>query len=191
MSPLVITLIIIGAIIVVVLLVIAIMYNGLVKLNERVSEAWSDITVQLKRRADLIPNLVETVKGYAKHEKETLNDVTKARTAVMEATKKGPEAAAKAENQFDGALKSLFAVAESYPDLKANQNFLQLQEELTDTEDKIQASRRFYNGGVRDLNTKIKTFPTNIFAKKLGFTNKEFFKVSDREAIAEPPKVSL
>ncbi len=141
------------------------MYNGLVRLKVRVEEAWSDITVQLKRRADLIPNLIETVKGYAAHEKEVFQNVTEARTAVMDATSKGPAETAKAENQFEGALKSLFAVAEAYPDLKANQNFLQLQQELVDTEDKIQASRRFYNAGVRDLNTKIDMFPSNIIAR--------------------------
>lgn len=191
MDPLMLTLIIIAGVIIVVLLFVWATYNGLVKLNVRVEEAWSDITVQLKRRADLIPNLVETVKGYAKHEKEAFSEVTKARSAVMEATKKGPEATAKAEGQFEGALKSLFAVAEAYPDLKANQNYLQLQQELTDTEDKIQASRRFYNGGVRDLNTKIKTFPTNVFAKKLGFAAKEFFEVEDRAAIDKPVDVKF
>lgn len=184
-------LIIVGVVIVLILLCIWAAYNGLVKLNVRVEEAWSGITVQLKRRADLIPNLVETVKGYSKHEKGVFEDVTKARSAVINGAKKGPEAAAKAEGQFEGALKSLFAVAENYPDLKANQNFLDLQNELTDAEDKIQAARRFYNGGVRDLNIKIKTFPTNIFARKLGFNEKEFFEVKDREAIEEPVKVEL
>lgn len=178
-------------VIVIVLLFIWATYNGLVKLNVRVEEAWSDITVQLKRRADLIPNLVEAVKGYAKHEKSAFSEVTEARAAVMKATSQGPAATAKAENQFEGALKSLFAVAEAYPDLKANQNFLQLQQELTDTEDKIQASRRFYNGGVRDLNTKIKVFPTNIFANMLGFKVKEFFEVADREAIDKPVDVKF
>ncbi|MCL2280648.1 LemA family protein [Candidatus Saccharibacteria bacterium] len=166
-------------------------YNGLIKLRVRVDEAWSDITVQLKRRADLIPNLIETVKGYAKHEKGVFEEVTKARAAIMSAAKEGPAAAAKAENQFEGALKSLFAVAENYPDLKANQNFMQLQGEITDTEDKIQASRRFYNGGVRDLNTKIQTFPSNIFASIFGFKQREFFEVEDRAAIEEAPKVSF
>jgi len=178
-------------IVVIILLFIWAAYNGLVRLNVRVEEAWSDITVQLKRRADLIPNLVESVKGYAKHEKEAFSEVTKARTSVIAATKKGPEATAKAEGQFESALKTLFAVAEAYPDLKANQNFIELQRELTDTEDKIQASRRFYNGGVRDLNTKIKTFPTNVFAKKLGFAPKEFFEVKDREAIDKPVDVKF
>jgi len=177
----------------VVLLVIIVVgvYNSLVKLRVRVDEAWSDITVQLKRRADLIPNLVESVKGYAKHEKGVFEEVTKARSAVMSATKEGPAAAAKAEGAFEGALKSLFAVAENYPDLKANQNFMQLQAEITDTEDKIQASRRFYNGGVRDLNTKIQTFPDNIFASIFGFKQREFFEVEDRTAVEEAPKVDF
>jgi LemA protein len=158
------------------------MYNSLVRLNVRVDEAWSDITVQLKRRADLIPNLVNTVKGYAKHEKEAFENVTKARSAMLGA--KTPGEAAKAENAFEQTLKSLFAVAEAYPDLKANENFKALQDELTDTEDKIQASRRFYNGSARDLNTKIKVFPTNIFAGMLGFKVREFFEVGEAEAAA-------
>jgi LemA protein len=166
-------------------------YNGLVKLKVRVEEAWSDITVQLKRRADLIPNLVETVKGYASHEKEVFENVTKARTAVMDATSKGPAETAKAENQFEGALKSLFAVAEAYPDLKANQNFLQLQQELVDTEDKIQASRRFYNAGVRDLNTKIDMFPSNIVANIFNFVKREFFEVEDMASVEKPVDVKF
>ena len=166
-------------------------YNGLVKLKIRVEEAWSDITVQLKRRADLIPNLVETVKGYASHEKAVFENVTKARTAVMDATSKGPAETAKAENQFEGALKSLFAVAEAYPDLKANQNFLQLQQELVDTEDKIQASRRFYNAGVRDLNTKIDMFPSNIVANIFNFVKREFFEVEDMASIEKPVDVKF
>jgi LemA protein len=179
---------------VVVLLVIigAAMYNGLVRLNVRADEAWSDITVQLKRRADLIPNLVNTVKGYATHEKGVFEEVTKARSAMMGAT--GPAEAAKAENMFSQTLKSLFAVAEAYPDLKANENFQQLQAELTDTEDKIQAARRFYNGVVRDFNTKRKVFPTSIFAGMLGFkTDKEFFEVDANEqaAISQPTEVKF
>ncbi len=161
-------------------------YNGLVKLRVRVEEAWSDITVQLKRRADLIPNLIETVKGYAAHEKQVFDDVTKARTEVLSATTKGPEATAKAENQFEVALKSLFAVAEAYPQLRASENFQQLQNELVDTEDKIQASRRFYNGGVRDLNTKVQQFPSNIIAGMFGFANKEFFEVEDMASVDKP-----
>lgn len=161
-------------------------YNGLVKSKIRVDEAWSDITVQLKRRVDLIPNLVETVKGYAKHEKEVFENVTKARSAVTGAT--GVAQTAEADNMLTGALKSLFAVAEAYPDLKANTNFQDLQRELVDTEDKIQASRRFYNAAVRDFNTKIKVFPTIIFAGMLGFTSREFFELEESERVlAEKP----
>ncbi len=164
-------------------------YNGLVRLNVRVDEAWSDITVQLKRRADLIPNLVESVKGYASHESGVFEAVTKARAETISAT--GPADAAVAETHMQGALKSLFAVAEAYPQLQASQNFLQLQGELVDTEDKVQASRRFYNGGVRELNTKIKTFPNTLFVRGLGFTEREFFEVADSAAIAEPPRVQF
>lgn len=161
-------------------------YNGLVKLKVRVDEAWSDITVQLKRRVDLIPNLVNTVKGYAAHEASVFEKVTEARSAIQNAG--SVKEAAAGENMLEGALKSLFAVAEAYPDLKANQNFLQLQQELVDTEDKIQAARRFYNGGVRDLNTKIRLFPNNIFAGMLGFTEREFFELNEAEqAAAEQP----
>lgn len=166
-------------------------YNGLVKLNVRVQEAWSDITVQLKRRADLIPNLVESVKGYAGHEKQVFQDVTEARANVLNAANKGPAEAAKAENQFEGALKSLFAVAEAYPQLRASENFQQLQAELVDTEDKIQASRRFYNGGVRDLNTKIQQFPSNLVAGMFGFANKEFFEVEDMASVENPVEVKF
>jgi len=164
-------------------------YNGLVKLNVRVDEAWSDITVQLKRRADLIPNLIETVKGYAAHEKAVFEQVTAARAATVNAST--PAQAAEAEGLFQNALKSIFAVAEAYPQLQANQNFLQLQSELVDTEDKIQASRRFYNGGVRELNTRIKLFPNTLFVRSLGFTEREFFEVADAAAIAEPPRVQF
>lgn len=164
-------------------------YNSLVTLNVRVDEAWSDITVQLKRRADLIPNLVEAVKGYAAHEKQVFEAVTKARAETLNA--QGPAEAAQAENMMQEALKSIFAVAEAYPQLQASQNFLQLQAELVDTEDKVQASRRFYNGGVRELNIKIKQFPNNIFAANLGFGERAFFEVADREAIAEAPRVQF
>lgn len=161
-------------------------YNSLVALRVRVDEAWSDITVQIKRRLDLIPNLIETVKGYAKHEKSVFNEVTEARANVLSA--KGVKETAKAENQFESALKSLFAVAEAYPDLKASQNFVELQKELVDTEDKIQASRRFYNSGVRDLNTKVQTFPANIVAKMFNFKNRVFFELEGSEQeIAEKP----
>jgi LemA protein len=164
-------------------------YNSLVTLKVRVDEAWSDITVQLKRRADLIPNLIETVKGYAAHEKGVFEAVTKARAETV--TAQTPAEASVAENHMQNALKSIFAVAEAYPQLQASQNYLQLQGELVDTEDKIQASRRFYNGGVRELNTKIQTFPNTLFVRGLGFTEREFFEVSDAAAIAEPPRVQF
>ena len=179
--------IVVGVVVLVLLFVWA-TYNGLVKTNVRAEEAWSDITVQMKRRFDLIPNLVKTVKGYAKHEAQTLEKVTKARTDVMSGS---PAEAAKADNQITEALKSVFAVAESYPDLKANQNFLQLQDELVDTEDKIQAARRFYNGAVRELNTKVQMFPTNIFANMLGFKKREFFEVDNQAEVEKAVDVDL
>ncbi|MCA9332097.1 LemA family protein [Candidatus Saccharibacteria bacterium] len=182
---------IIIAVLAVVVIALIVMYNALVRAGVRVDEAWSDITVQLKRRADLIPNLVNTVKGYAKHESSVFEEVTKARSAVVNAT--GVQATAEAENMLTGALKSLFAVAEAYPDLKANENFKQLQDELVDTEDKIQAARRFYNGSVRDLNIKVKTVPYNIFAGMFGFKEREFFEVEEAEqaAIEKPTDVKF
>lgn len=179
---------IIGGIIFLLLVFLWATYNGLVKTNVRVEEAWSDITVQMKRRFDLIPNLVETVKGYAKHEAQTLENVVKERAGALGGSVKD---VAETENVLEGALKSLFAVAEGYPDLKANQNFLQLQEELVDTEDKIQASRRFYNGAVRDLNTKVQVFPTNIFAGMLGFKKREFFEVENQAEVEKPVDVKF
>lgn len=177
---------IILGIIIVLALVLWVLYNSLVTLKIRVDEAWSDITVQLKRRLDLIPNLVETVKGYAKHESGVFEAVTQARANALNAN--GVKETAAAENQFEGALKSLFAVAEAYPELKASQNFSELQQELVDTEDKIQASRRFYNGGVRDLNTKIQTFPSNVIAGMFGFKSREFYELDKAEqAQAEKP----
>ena len=189
MSVLAIVLIVIAALLGVIIMFVIGSYNGLVTLRNRVEEAWSDITVQLKRRTDLIPNLVNSVKGYATHEKEVFEKVTEARSAIMNA--QGAADTAKAENMMEGALKSLFAVAEAYPELKANQNFLQLQQELVDTEDKIQAARRFYNGGVRDLNTKIQTFPANIVAGMFGFQAKEFFDVEDRASVENPVQVKF
>ncbi len=186
------TILIIIGVVVVIGVFLAAMFNALVKLNQQASEAWSDITVQLKRRYDLIPNLINTVKGYATHEKSVFEDVTAARANAMSA--QGPAEAAKAEGDFQKTMKSLFAVAEAYPDLKASQNFQELQAELTDTEDKIQASRRFYNGVVRDFNTKRKTFPTNIFAGMLGFRqDKEFFDVTEAEAatVQNAPEVKF
>lgn len=164
-------------------------YNGLVRMRNRAKEAIADIDVQLKRRFDLIPNLVETVKGYAKHEKGVLESVTKARAEVSNASGDPLEREAQ-ENMLSSTLKTLFAVAENYPDLKANANFLELQRELSDTENKIQASRRFYNTTVRDLNTKIESFPTNMIAGMIGFSQMDFFKTETAEE-KEPVKVEF
>lgn len=182
---------IIVGVVVLLLLGLIIIYNRLVTLNQRVKEAWSDITVQLKRRLDLIPNLVEAVKGYAKHEKQVFENVTKARAATLSA--QGPAETAKAENMFEQALKSLFAVAEAYPALRATENFQQLQAELVDTEDKIQAARRFYNGSARDLNIAVQTFPNNLVAGMLGFKEKEYFELDEEQSAqaAEPVKVDF
>lgn len=172
-------------------LYIVAVYNGLVSLKTRSEEAWSDIDVQLKRRYDLIPNLVNTVKGYAKHEKEIFEKVTQARAAAMSA--KGMKEQSVAEGDLAKALKSVIAVAENYPDLKASQNFLSLQEELADTENKIEAARRFYNANVRDFNIKIKTFPSNLIANSFKFETKDLFEAqgAQKEAIKEPPKVDI
>lgn len=164
---------------------VAAMYNNFVKLVNRTKEAWADIDVQLKRRYDLIPNLVNTVKGYAKHEEGTLTKVTEMRTAAMNAT--GAEEKAGAENMLSGALKSLFAVSENYPDLKANENFMELQRELSDTENKIQAARRFYNGNVRDLNIALESFPQNIIGNMFKFEKQEFFELDESEEEARKP----
>src|SRR5882757_10383965 len=178
-----------GIILLVILVVIAVvlvgMYNNLVQLRVRCDTAWSDIDVQLKRRHDLIPNLVETVKGYATHERGTFEDIAKYRSQAMQATT--PEGKAMAENQLSGALKSLFAVAENYPELKASEQFTQLQGSLNTTEDTIQNSRRYYNAVVRDLNTKIQSFPTNILAGMFDFKARQFFETTeaaDREPVA-------
>lgn len=172
-------------IIVVIVLWVVFAYNRLVTLVNRTKEAWSDIDVQLKRRYDLIPNLINTVKGYATHEAGTLEKVTEARNLAMGAQSIADKS--NAENMLEGTLKSLFAVAENYPDLKANTNFLELQRELSDTENKIQASRRFYNGNVRDLNTKIESFPSNIIASMFSFAKRDFFELSSDEASAKDP----
>ncbi len=171
-----ITFIILAIIAVLVVWVVA-MYNSFIRLIIRVKEAWADIDVQLKRRYDLIPNLIESVKGYVTHERETLQKVTEARTAAMGAT--GVAGQAESENMLTDALKSLFAVSENYPDLKANENFLELQRELSDTENKIQAARRFYNTNVRDLNIKIDSFPSNVIAGMFKFTKDEFFELEE------------
>lgn len=181
------TLIIIGAIALLLVWLVS-MYNTLISLKNRTDEAWSDIDVQLKRRYDLIPNLVETVKGYMSHERQTLEAVTNARTAAMGATTVAEHA--QTENMLSQALKSMFAVAEQYPDLKASQNFAKLQDEISDTENKIQASRRFYNANVRDLNTAIQNFPSNILAGMFSFKDRQFFELTE-EAAKEPVKVSF
>ena len=185
-------LIVVLAIVVIILLAIWTSYNGLVKLNERVEEAWSDITVQLKRRSDLIPNLVETVKGYAKHENDAIKQVSDARAKMMGA--RSVKDTAEADKSFMGALSRIMAVSESYPELKADKNFQQLTEELSDTEDKIQAARRFYNAGVKDFNTKVKTFPTVIINNSfLHYKKREYYEVDEEEAkrIEKAPEVKF
>ncbi len=177
-------------IVVIVALWVMVAYNHFVTMIQRAKEAWADIDVQLKRRYDLIPNLVETVKGYAAHERGVFENVTMARARAMNAS--GLADKGVAENQLSQTLKSLFAVAEAYPDLKANQNFLELQRELEDTENKIQAARRFYNGNVRDLNTALQSFPGNVIANSFHFEPREFFELGGQDAAArEPVKVSF
>ena len=185
----IITLVIVGVIILIIA-IIAGMYNGLVKLNERVEEAWSDITVQLKRRADLIPNLVEVVRGYAKHEKEAIEQVSNARAKMMGA--RSVASTAEADRSMLGALSRIMAISESYPELKANENFKQLSAEITDTEDKVQAARRFYNAGAKDLNTRIKVFPINLF-NGFGFKKREYYEVeeAERAKINNAPEVKF
>ncbi len=176
--------IILGIVVAVVLWLIF-SYNSFVRLVNRTKEAWADIDVQLKRRYDLIPNLINTVKGYATHEQATFEKITEARSQAMQAGT--VEEHAQAENMLSGALKSLFAVAEAYPDLKANQNFLELQRELSDTENKIQAARRFYNGNVRDLNTAIESFPGNVIASTFKFGKRDFFELEGTDEAARNP----
>ena len=184
------TIVIIILAVIVLWLIVA--YNGFVRLRTRTNEAWADIDVQLKRRYDLIPNLINTVKGYASHEKEVFTRVTEARSQAMQAEATGdPAATGKAENMLSGALKSLFAVSEAYPDLKANQNFLELQQELSDTENKIQAARRFYNGNVRDLNIKVQTYQSNLDANMFKFVKKEFFELDEDSDAKDPVKVNF
>ena len=179
--------IIFAGLVLIVLIYTLTLYNGLVTLRVRIKEAWSGIEVQLKRRSSLIPNLIETVKGYAKHEKSVFENVTKARSAMLSA--KNPRQAAAAENMLAGALKTLFAVAEAYPDLKASDNFKELQEELSDTETKIAASRQFYNSNVMDYNTKIQVFPSMLIARLFNFQKEEFFEAD--EAAKEEIKVKF
>jgi LemA protein len=180
------------AILVLIILWIIYAFNRFVSLRNRAKEAWADIEVQLKRRYDLIPNLVNTVKGYASHESSAFENVTKARSMAMGAQGQGPTAdKAQAENALAGALKSVFAIAEAYPELKANQNFLALQGELSDTENKIQAARRFYNGNVRDLNTSIESFPSNIIAGTFHFTKMDMFDLPDNDVAQNPVEVKF
>jgi LemA protein len=181
-------LIIIIIVVVLLLLFFVAMYNGLVRLRNRVDNSWSQIDVQLKRRHDLIPNLIETVKGYAAHEQGTFEKVVQARNAAISA--QGPQESAQAENVLTGALKSIFALAEEYPDLKANQNFLSLQEELTSTEDRISYARQFYNDSVLKYDNKLETFPSNTIAGMFNFQPKEYFK-TDEPADREVPKVQF
>ncbi len=187
MSPLIIALIVI----IVLALWLAASYNGLISSRNRTDESWADIDVQLKRRYDLIPNLVESVKGYIKQEKNVLEDVTNARANAIAAGNAGTAAQSQAENGLSQALRSVFAVAENYPDLKSSANFQQLSSEVTDTEDKIQAARRFYNTNVRDYNTKLQVIPTSIFAHSMGFTSKEFFQLDEGSVEREAVKVSF
>lgn len=172
----------------VIVLWVIVSYNGFIRLINRAKEAWADIDVQLKRRYDLIPNLVNTVKGYATHESSVFESVTRARSAAMSAGNVAEKG--QAENMLTGALKSIFALAEAYPDLKANQNFLELQKELSDTENKIQAARRFYNTNVRDLNTKTESFPSNIIAGIFNFSKMEFFQLEEGDS-REPVQVKF
>ena len=174
----------------VVILWLILAYNRLITLKNRAKEAWSDIEVQLKRRYDLIPNLVQTVKGYAKHEQSAFENVTKARAEALKGGGTAHEQAVK-ENMLTGALKSIFAIAEAYPELKANTNFLELQRELSDTENKIQAARRFFNSNVLELNNKIEIFPSNLVAGAFGFKKEEFFDLDETPAEREPVKVSF
>ena len=187
MSYITISLIVIGAL----FLIVVFIYNRLVALTNRKNEAWSDIDIQLKRRYNLIPNLIETVKGYVKHEREVLEKVTEMRANAINT--EGVADQGKAENMLSEALKSLFAVSENYPDLKANQNFIELQKEITDTENKIQAARRFYNSTVQDLMTAVQSFPQNIIAKQFKFEGGEFFEVEEdeKDKVKDPVKVKF
>jgi LemA protein len=187
MSPLVIILILIG----VFALWLVLAYNGLIASRNRTDESWADIDVQLKRRYDLVPNLIESVKGYIKQEKDVLENVTKARADAIAVGASGPQEQAKAENMLSSTLRSLFAVAENYPDLKSSANFQQFSAEITDTENKNEAARRFYNGNVRDFNTKLQVIPTSIFAKSMGFSKKDFFELEEGSVERQPVKASF
>lgn len=183
------SLIVIGAVFILLALIVAGMYNGLVRTRNTCDESWSDIDTELRRRYDLIPNLVETVKGYATHEKDTLERVIQARNTAM-ANTGSPASQAKDENVLIGAMRQVFALAEAYPQLKANENFVHLQQELANTEDRIQRSRRFYNANVRDLNTRIQVFPSNVIAGMFSFATREYFEIEDA-TVREPVKVKF
>ncbi|MFB3897723.1 MAG: LemA family protein [bacterium] len=182
-------LIIIGIIIFLPILFVVVTYNSLVRLSQMITESWSNVDTELRRRYDLIPNLVETVKGYAKHEREVFEQITQARAAAV-ANAGNPASQAQDENKLIGVLKSLFAVVENYPELKANQNFLKLQQELVNTEDRIQAARRFYNGNVRDYNNRVQTFPSNLIASTFNYQTKDYFEIDSLE-VRKPVTVSL
>jgi LemA protein len=182
-------LIIIGVIILLPIIYVIVTYNSLVRLSQMITESWSNVDTELRRRYDLIPNLVETVKGYAKHEREVFEQIAQARAAAV-ANTGNPASQAQDENKLIGGLKSLFAVVENYPELKANQNFLKLQQELVNTEDRIQAARRFYNGNVRDYNTRVQTFPSNLIASISNYQTKDYFEIESLE-VRKPVIVSL
>ncbi len=182
-------LLILGGLALFVLMTVASLYNGLVRVRNACDESWSDIDTELRRRYDLIPNLVETVKGYAQHEREVFERVIQARNAAL-ANHGSPESQAKDENALTGGLRQLFALAENYPDLKANQNYLKLQEELANTEDRLQRSRRFYNANVRDLNNRLEVFPSNMIAQYFAFQKREYFEL-DEPAARQPPVVKF
>jgi len=189
LSALLIPLVVVLGIFLVALAMVAGLYNGLVRVKNACDESWADIDTELRRRYDLIPNLIESVKGYAKHEREVFEKVIQARNAAL-ANHGSPASQAQDENALAGGLRQLFALAENYPDLKANQNFLQLQNELANTEDRLQRSRRFYNANVRDLNNRLEVFPSNIIAQMFSFTKREYFEI-DEAAMRETPKVAF
>ena len=184
-------LVLILVLIVVIAIYIWSLYNGLVKARNSAEASWSDITVALKRRADLIPNLIETVKGYAAHEKDVFENVTAERARMLAAVEQGPDATGRAEGPFQSALRSLFAIAEAYPNLRASENFQALQHELAETENRIAESRTYYNGAVQVLNTRIQSFPANLFAHGLGFQEREYYQVPDDVEIQQPPTVQF
>lgn len=182
-------LVVLGIIVLLPIIYVVVSYNALVRLSQMITESWSNVDTELRRRYDLIPNLVETVKGYAKHEREVFEQITQARATAV-ANTGNPSAQAQDENKLIGVLKSLFAVVENYPELKANQNFLKLQQELVNTEDRIQAARRFYNGNVRDYNNRVQVFPSNLIASFFNYQTKDYFEIDSLE-VRKPISVSL